>query len=439
MCILALTTQGAIAKKADLEGIVTSSTLNKNATIAVSVKNAKTGAAEYEYNQDKLLHPASVLKIVTLPASLDTLTPGYVYETKLGLDKDKNMHIKLSGDPLLSGEQLKYAVRAVPEKELNNIFIDDKVFDRYEWGIGWMWDDETNPRMAKVSPYNFKQNLLNIKVLPTTPNAQAKVFPDNVGAASIVNMVTTGTKNELVTYRQNSMSPNILYVYGTVAAPQTLSVPVGNPERNFIINLDYHLKAKNITHMPESLGAYPADLKEFYSIKNSIGTLIPEILQNSNNFYAETLFKTAGAINAKAQGTFANSEKMFKDYYKKSGLNPDKIILADASGVSRNNLFSADWISEALYKIQKDKNFELIKTNMARPGEGTMKNRLPELAENLSAKTGTLSNISTIAGYVTDKNGEEHIFTIMVENFCQNPQEALNLQDKIITEIYKGK
>ena len=39
-------------------------------------------------------------------------------------------------------------------------FFDTSVIDRFEWGIGWMWDDETNPRMAKISPYNLNQNIL---------------------------------------------------------------------------------------------------------------------------------------------------------------------------------------------------------------------------------------------------------------------------------------
>lgn len=428
--------QSAFAKKLDLDNTVKGSNLNKAATIAVSVKNAKTGEVEYEYNQDKLLHPASVLKLVTLPVSLDALTPDYKYETKFALDKNNNLYIKLSADPSLNSTQLKQAVISIPKKELNNLYIDDKVLDRYEWGIGWMWDDETNPRMAKVSPYNLNQNILNVKVSPTAPKQQAQITPLAAGTATVMNMVTTGSKNELFVYRQNSISPNIVYLYGTVLTPQLVKIPIGNPERFFLTNLTGQLKARNISHAPAQIAIYPSNAKTFYTIQNSITPFLPKILKDSDNFYAETLFKTAGGVKAKGQGTFDNSLKMFENYYKHLGLDASKVVLADGSGVSRNNLFSTDWISEALFKIQKDKNFALIKENMAYPTTGTMKNRLENYADKFRAKTGTLSNTSTIAGYLTDKNGEEHIVTIFVANFIDEPKSAQDLQDKIITEIY---
>jgi len=435
LCLIFLT-QSAFAKKIDLDNTVKSSNLNKTATIAVSVKNAKTGEVEYEYNQDKLLHPASVLKLITLPVSLDALTPDYKYETKFALDKNNNLFVKLSADPSLTSTQLKQAISSIPKKELNNLYIDDKVLDRYEWGIGWMWDDETNPRMAKISPYNLNQNILNIKVTPTTPKQQAKITPLAAGTATVINLVTTGNKNELLVYRQNSISPNIVYLYGTVSTPQMVKIPIGNPERFFLTNLSGQLKARNITHAPAQIAAMPSDAKVFYTIQNGITSVLPKILQDSNNFYAETLFKTAGGVKAKAQGTFDNSLKMFESYYKKHGLDTDKVVLADGSGVSRNNLFSTDWISEAMFKIQKDKSFALIKENMAYPTTGTLKNRLENYSGNFRAKTGSLANTSTIAGYLTDKNGEEHIVTIFVANFIDDAKAAHSLQDKIITEIY---
>lgn len=428
--------QSVQAKKLDLDSTIKNSELNKTSTIAVSVRNAQTGEVEYEYNQNKLLHPASVLKLITLPVSLDALTPEYKYETKFALDKNNNLYIKLSADPSLTSNQLKQAIANIPKKELNNLYIDDKVLDRYEWGIGWMWDDETNPRMAKFSPYNLNQNVLNVKVSPTTPKQQAQITPLATGTATVMNMVVTGNKNELFVYRQNSISPNLVYLYGTVSTPQLVKIPIGNPERFFLTNLTNQLKARNISHLPPMLASYPKDAKAFYTIENGITDAIAKILQNSDNFYAETLFKTAAGVKANDQGTFDNSIKMFENYYKKYGLDTRKVILADGSGVSRNNLFSTDWISEALYKIQKDKNFSLIKEKLPAPTTGTMKNRLEPYAQNLKAKTGTLANTSTIAGYLTDKSGEEHILTIFVANFIDEPKKAQELQDKIITEIY---
>ncbi len=435
LCVVLLG-QNAFAKKIDLDNIVEKSTLNKTATVAISVKNARTGLSEYEYNQNKLLHPASVLKVLTFTAALDTLGIDYKYETKIGIDVNNNVYIKLAGDPSLTISQLKEGISKLPKKDINNIYIDDKNLDRYEWGIGWMWDDETNPRMAKISPYNLNHNTLNVQITPTTPNQQAKITPLEQGAATIINMVTTGDKDEISIYRQNSISPNIVYLYGTIATSKNIKIPIGNPERFFLTNLSLLLKGRNISHSPIMLGAYQKNIQTIYTISNDISPLFVEILQNSNNFYSETLFKTAGAVKEKGQGTFVNSYKMFESYYKKLGLNLEEIVLADGSGVSRNNLFSADWISEALFRIQQDKNFNIIKENLAQPEIGTLSKRLPELKNNFYGKTGTLANISTIAGYLTDQKGEEHIVTILISNFAGSNEKAIELQDKIINEIY---
>lgn len=428
--------QICFAKKMDLDNVIKFSELDKTATIAVSVKNAKTGLNEYEYNGNKLLHPASVLKVLTLAAALDTLGTDYKYETNIGIDENNNAYIKLSGDPSLTINQLKEAVNKLPKKDINNIYIDDKALDRYEWGIGWMWDDETNPRMAKISPYNLNQNILNVQISPTAPKQQAKITPLEQGAATIINMINTGEKNTISIFRQNSISPNVVYLYGTVKTPQIIKIPIGNPERYFLTNLSLLLKGRNISHCPTTLNSYNKNIQTLHTISNDITTYYAEILQNSNNFYAETLFKTAGAIKENGQGTFLNSLKMFESYYKKHGLNIEEIVLADGSGVSRNNLFSANWISEALFKIQKDKNFNIIKESLAQPEIGTLSGRLPELKNNFYGKTGSLANISTIAGYLTDKNGEEHIVTILISNFTGSNEKAIKLQDKIINEIY---
>jgi len=290
---LAFSAQNAFAKKINLDNIIKASKLDETATVAVSVRNAQTGDVEYQYNQNKLVHPASTLKILTLPVALKVLTPDYKYKTKFAYD-NKKLYIKLSGDPNLTSLQLKHAISSVPRETLDGIFIDDKALDRFEWGIGWMWDDDTNPKMAKISPYNLNQNILNVKVSPTTLNQPATVSSLATGTATIINMVTTGNKDNITVFRQNSISPNIVYLYGTINKETTVKIPIGNPERFFITNIMNLLRARNIGSQMPQLASYP-DNKTIYTISNGITDILPKILQDSENFYAETLFKTAGA------------------------------------------------------------------------------------------------------------------------------------------------
>ena len=51
--------------------------------------------------------------------------------------------------------------------------------DGIEWGVGWMWDNDTNPLMPKYSAFNLDQNLIKIKVQPTNPGKPAKIISSN--------------------------------------------------------------------------------------------------------------------------------------------------------------------------------------------------------------------------------------------------------------------
>ena len=127
---------------------------------------------------------------------------------------------------------------------------------------------------------------------------------------------------------------------------------------------------------------------------------------------------------------------MFNDYYKNLGMKNDGIIIKDGCGVSRNNLFTADWITSALSKLYKDADFSKFKENMAQPGDGTLGNRMFDLRGNAWLKTGSLSNVSTIAGYVHSQDGHTYSVSVLIQNFNIQQQDVKSFEDEIIKLIY---
>ena len=436
LLMFALSFSCAEAKKLNIEDIIKKSGLDESATVAVSVKDAKSGNVEFEYNQHKLLHPASILKVLTLTSALNTLGMDYKFKTTINKSKNNDIYIKLGADPFLTTKQLKNALSKVKGIPINNFYIDDKVIDRQEWGTGWMWDDETNSRMAKISPYNLDKNLVTLKVSPTTIGEQAKIVALNDKATAVFNLTTSANKTDVHTYRQNAISPNMLYVWGNVANEVVLNVPVSSPERVFVSYVEKLVNDSSSSNIAINISKTPENTEMIAAIENDIKPAISAILTDSDNFYAETVFKVAGGKFTNSQGSFSNSKTMFDKYYESLGLNMSDVVLADASGVSRNNLISADWVSEAFCKIQSDKNFHVIRENMATPSKGTLKNRMQNLEGKVWAKTGTLANISTIAGYVVDEQNKEHVFVIFVQNAKQSDVAKVRaLQDEIIMNI----
>ena len=162
---------------------------------------------------------------------------------------------------------------------------------------------------------------------------------------------------------------------------------------------------------------------------------ILEILKNSNNFIAETVFKLAGAKYSGSTGTQENSLAMLNAYFTKNDIIADEIKIVDGSGVSKNNLLTADFMTNFLYKISSDT--EYIKT-LPTSGEGTLARRMLYFKDNLRAKTGTLSDVSAIAGYITARSGKTYAFDIMINEPKSKSADKKSLEEYILRDIYSN-
>ena len=172
--------------------------------------------------------------------------------------------------------------------------------------------------------------------------------------------------------------------------------------------------------------------KELDKVTHPISNAIDDVLKNSNNMVAETVAKLAGAKAYNDRGTDINGIKVFNAYCQKIGIDNSKIRLTDASGVSKNNLVTTDFISEYLVKNKDSKVLEHLPT----PGQGTLTHRMLPIKENLRAKTGTLSDTSSIAGFLSTKNGNKYAFAIIVNDTTSTIPDMKTLEDYLIREAY---
>ena len=416
---------------------ISQSGINKSA-ISISVKDVKTGKAVYELNSKQPSMPASTLKLITLSASLDTLGNDYEFSTKLYKTTNNDLYLKLGADPFLISANLKSMMKTAKEKNIvspKNIYIDDYILDDTEWGEGWQWDDDLNPLMPKFSSYNIDKNLLGIEVNPTRLNSPAEIYTSKFYPTTFMNLVTTGKENKISIKRNNAISPNMLTVEGVVAKQITQYVPVNNPKKYFVLRLEDVIRSCKLDYYGKFLQK-KTPAQNVYLVAETthpIQNAIPEILKNSNNFVAETVFKVAGGKYVNNTGSLGNSQKMLQNYLEKLGLNTDDIKIVDGSGVSKNNIVTSDFMTEFLLK--RYENEEFIK-NMATSGEGTLSNRMLYFKDNLRAKTGTLSDVSSIAGYLTSRNGKTYAFDIIINDPKSKSSEKKSLEEYILRDVY---
>jgi len=415
--------------------------INKSA-VAISVKDVKTGNNVYSLNENAPMVPASTLKLVTSSAVYDLLGGDYKYKTTLYKSTNNDLYLKLSGDPLLRTADLEQLILAARDKSIvpKTFYIDDTAFDNVEWGEGWQWDDDLNPLMPKFSIYNLDGNMLKIEVIPTFDKRPAKIAVKPFYPLTFVNLVTTDSTvpSSVSMKKNNEIVQNMLNLNGTVSKTHIISIPAANPKMNFSLRLEEIIRNKKFEYFAP-LKAAKLPEKNVYvvdSIEHTLDSIMPSILKYSNNLMAETVFKTAGSVFTNSIGCDENSIKMLNSYFEKIGLGTDNIKIVDGSGVSKNNLITADFMTKFLIIKAGEDGFESFKNILPTPGEGTLKNRMLYFKDNLRAKTGTLSDSSAIAGYITTRKGKLYAFDIMVMDVKSSQADKKNVEEQILRNIY---
>lgn len=424
-----------------LEKYLKKSNLQDSATVAISIRNADNNNVVYEQNQNKLLHPASTLKLFSTYAAIDSLGYDYFFKTQFYKDSSNNLYIKLGADPLLTTAQLKEAFSELKKQgctNFKNIYFDDSIIDKKEFSQGWMWDDDMSPYTPKISSYNLDGNVIRISLTKNSGELLSADVKSTYPISVISNVKLDSKYDYLEVNRYNWLNPNVVELYGIINSPKTVNVPISSMRRYFIHNVDKITEDNKISISGTKYESklVPENAVLLTEISNPVTSAIPLILQNSNNLMAESVYKIAAGKKYSATGSDELASIMFKEFYNKNGIETDKIIIKDGCGVSRNNLFSANWMSNALSKLYKIDSFEQFKDNMAQSGDGTLNNRLYDLRGEVWLKTGSLSNISTIAGYVKSKDGHTYSVVILTQNFIEEQQKIKEFENDIINIIY---
>ena len=433
LIVLILCTSGIQAKsiKKEFADIITDSGIRKE-SIAVSFRDAKSGNVVYSLNDKIMMNPASVQKILTMPAAAQTLGKDFKFTTELYSKDDVSYLIKLSGDPYLRYSDLKDLTKSV-KRTTQNIYIDDSILDKKYWGEGWQWDDDMNTLMPKFGAYNLDKNLIKLQIVPSETGGFATVLNPSKYPLVFMNTITSSNKTAFDIKREPTVSNNVITLTGTISRQTTVYVPSNDIKRYFEIQLTRALGENRVYLRNPFVVQKKSDKDKFEkSIEHELSFALNDILKNSNNMSAETVFKLAGGKYKEETGTDIAGIEMFNDFCKRHGIDSSEIKIVDGSGVSKNNLVTADFISDFLYKNKDNDTLKFL----PKAGEGTLEQRLLPLKDFLQAKTGTLSGISSLAGYLKTKSGKEYTFCIIQNDVKLSPSEKKRLEDYIVREAY---
>ncbi|NUS00762.1 MAG: D-alanyl-D-alanine carboxypeptidase/D-alanyl-D-alanine-endopeptidase [Kribbellaceae bacterium] len=422
--------------------------------VALVVRDATTGETLYDRNGAERLLPASNTKLFTSTAAMHTLGPSYRFHTDVlatapvrGGQLLGDLYLKGYGDPTALesdyaglAQQLKVAgVRRI----VGNLIADDTYFDHVRLGDTWSWDDEPYYYSAQISALTLAPNTdydSGTAIVETRPGAaagapvQLNLVPAT-GVLKIVNNATTGAAGSANTISvDRDHGTNVVRVTGSMPLGSAVEqdwVTVWEPELYAADVFRRQLAAQGITVLGKiENAATPAGATRLARDESmTVGELMTPFLKLSNNMHAETLVKAMGAV-AEADGSWPAGLEVVTNYAKTLGVDTSRIRLSDGSGLSRKVNVTADSITDVLIGAQQESWWKQwydalpIAGNPDRFVGGTLRSRMRNTpaANNLHGKTGSLTGVTALSGYVTNKDGRKLVFSMISNNYLSSPR-----------------
>jgi D-alanyl-D-alanine carboxypeptidase/D-alanyl-D-alanine-endopeptidase (penicillin-binding protein 4) len=431
----------------------------------VLVKSLRTGDTLYARNERKLMIPASNMKIVTLAAAAERLGWDFKYATRLfaagSVDAGTlrgDLIVVGSGDPSITVENADAIfggwadrLRAAGIRTVaGRVIGDDDAFEDNGLGFGWSWDDLPEDYAAAVGALQFNENAVRVIVTPgpsAGDSAGVAVTPPGSGL-EVVGAVTTTSAADAVPAITTRRLPGSmrLALGGSIPAghaPAVLAVSVDNPTLFFAAALRTALIARGIdvrgpaVDIDEVHDAPPRPAAPIATqVSPPLSTLAVRLMKISQNLYAETLLATLAPA---APRSSARGRAEVAAALAAWGISAAGFIQRDGSGLSRYDYVSAETLVAILAHVDRDDRLRApFRDSLPVAGrDGTLANRMKGTAAdgNARAKTGSMSNVRGVSGYVTTADGEPLVFAILANNFDIPGSAVTGTEDRIVVRL----
>jgi serine-type D-Ala-D-Ala carboxypeptidase/endopeptidase (penicillin-binding protein 4) len=417
---------------------------------SVLVRSLKHDEALYSLNSARMQTPASTMKLVSAAVAAEKLGWDYRYTTRIyatgavaGGDLDGDLVIVSNGDPTINrrhperwdafdawAKQL-YArgVRRVG----GQLIGDDNAFAEPGWAVGWAWDDLSLGYGAAVGALQYNENQVEVLVGPgLEPGARAIISVSPPGSGMIldhaVTTVAAGQPSEFSFER--IPGSNMLRVKGQMAvgaAAIAADAAVPNPTILYLNALREALARNGIFVGGNPLDIDDARLKPDYSKatllledrSSPLTSIVDACLKWSLNEYSETLLRSL--VPPGGEATTEAGLAVVRDTMSKWGIAPELYVARDGSGLSRNDYLSPDVLVRMLTAIWQDpRHMEPFRSALPVGGvSGTLASQLKDTPATgrVWAKTGSMSNVRSLSGYVMTLDNEPLVFSFMATGF----------------------
>lgn len=416
----------------------------------------------FELNPRTLLVPASTAKLVSAASAADAVGWDYTFLTELhatGPIEDGVLRGDLvvvgHGDPTWGGpagidvSSLASALAGRVRRIDGLVIADDDQVEEPRPALAWTWDDLGYPSGALFGALNADENQMVVRVRPGTAEGQPTLMSvDDVAAdRPLVNRTTTGAPGSTgrIWPEQRPGEP-FLTIAGVVPAGRTaaITVAVGNPTRWFAQRLRTALVGAGIEVAGGAFDvddirprpALTATTLVHAHMSSPLSAIVQPLLKDSINLYGEAVMRLNAAMEPVPTNDLALDG--LRRRLAAWGVPQDGAQLVDGSGLSRRNVLSAEALVTVLERMHDPSARAPFVAALPVAGvDGSLAGRLKGTAAEgrVRAKTGTMSNIRSLAGYATTADGERLAFAVLLNNFEGTGSEATGALDRIAVAL----
>ncbi len=418
----------------------------------VAVMNCSTGSMAEAYQEDSMFIPASVVKLLSSAAVLNSAGPDYRFETRIWINGSVDQNGVLNGDVWIEGggdptigatwysdlafiDSLKNALQRQGIERIQGHFYGLSVcFDSVLIPETYPADDYGNYYGAGTSGLIWDGNRMTLTFnTPGTPGSATTLksyFPpfDQFSLDNKTTSGRSGTGDNSIVYGgpfefersiEGSLPPGKtdFKVYG--------STP--DPALGFVLATRYHLEKKGIFASGNCYSRYSGKVPETsIMIMKWRSAPISDIMKysntNSHNVTAETLLKTAGMVSS-GIGTYATGLEQVNSLLDSLGIPLGQMELFDGCGLSKKNSVSPGAMCTFLMQARLQTWFPVLWESLPVAGQtGTLSSMFQgtNVHGKLRAKSGYMKTVRAYAGYVENQQGQMMVFCVIVNHYSGN-------------------
>ena len=430
-------------------------------SIGIFVQDVQAARPLLAVGDERALNPASTIKLLTTFVALDQMGPAYRWTTEIYADGhmqgdvlNGNLIVKGYGDPRLTLENFWLMLRSLRARGLREIHgdlvLDRSYFNREDSDPAEFDNEPTRPYNTPPDALLVNFKALRLQFMPDPEQKSLRIIAEPaLPQVQLLNNVVLDNER-----CDDWLSRLKLTAVGDRASARLLfsgnySVACGEKERNYSVLGHPQYVHGLFTLLWRELGGTlsggvrdaitPANAKLVLAYQTqSLAEIARDINKYSNNVMARQLYLALGAINLEAPASSEKSARFIKQWLGSRRVAMPEIVLENGSGLSRVERISARSLGHLLLTAQRSAVMpEFIASLPLVSVDGTMKKRLSgaDVAGQAHIKTGSLTGVRAIAGYVLDAKGRTMVVVCIV-NHARAPSAPL-LQDALLNWVFR--